>query len=292
MAGFPPVFVALIDITRWLALLTNTFVVCGIALAVAWVLGVQLGLMTARTDTPGRRVIGGAAILGACVPVYVSAIFLFALVPQLSLAKSAVACGLLYGVIYTPLAVVVLGTVLRSADRELEEQALLEAGMRTVLLRITIPQAAWGLAALAMIVILFVATDFTIPDILMVRTFAEEVYTQYALNRSQVGPLLTSLPVLSVMAVLLIVVQLRYRVVGENSPWQFGTPPRTISLGPYRWPVGIACVLLVGAAVGAPAVALVRRIGSIEGFLTSIVAVEKGRSHQRDVDAPRYCSRF
>ncbi len=143
----------LIDLGRWLALLGNTVVVCGVALVTATLLGLVLGLLVARTDLPGRTAIVGVAILGACVPLYVSMVFIFSLIPLWRFGNSAWLCGLLYGLFYTPLAVVVLAVAFRSADRDLEDLARLDADMPRVLRHVTIPQAGWGIATLAVLVV-------------------------------------------------------------------------------------------------------------------------------------------
>jgi iron(III) transport system permease protein len=253
----------LIDGRRWLALLGNTAIVCALAAVTATVLGAALGLLAARTDMPGRRLLAGAAVLGACVPVYVSAIFVFAVIPVWRYAGSAAVCGLLYGLFATPLATVILAAAFRAADRDLEDSARLNAGQWAMLWRVTIPQAAWGLTLVATLVVLTVATDFTIADLLLVRTFAEEVYTQFALHQSAAGPVLAWVPVLVVVAALLGLIQARFRLLGEHSPWQFGVRPRTIALGRWRWLAALGCLGFVAAVVGTPAVALLRRIESL-----------------------------
>jgi iron(III) transport system permease protein len=250
-------------------LLGNTAAVCGVALMTATVLGLILGLLIARTDLPGRTAVLAASILGVCVPVYVSMVFVLAVVPLWQFGSSPWLCGLLYGLVYTPLAVMVLAAVFRSADRELEDQARLDADMPRVLRCVTIPQAGWGIATLGVLIVLLVATDFTIADILMVRTFAEEVYTQYALDRSPAGPVLASLPVLVIVAVLLVAIQVRYRLLGEHSPWQFGDRPRTLRLGRAGPLVAIGCGVVLLAYVGVPAGALLTRIESPGAFVSA-----------------------
>ena len=259
----------LVVFNRWLALLGNTAVVCGVALLTALVVGLAVGITLARTDLSGKSVFAALAFLGACTPVYVVAIFVFAYLPASRLAGSALACGVLYGLIYSPLAIVLLGATFRFADRELEDLARLDAGPGTVLVRVTIPQARWGIATLGILVILLVGTDFTISDTLTVRTFAEEVHTQFALNRSRTGPVLTSLPMLLTFATLLIAVQVRYRLLGEHSPWQFGAPPRTISLGRWRAAAAVVGVALVFLLIGRPTASLLGRVGSFDGFLAA-----------------------
>ena len=259
----------LIDLERWLALLANTLIVSGVALLTATVLGLVFGFLVARTDLPGRTCITLAAILGACVPVYVGVVFIFSVISLWQFAHSAIACGVMHGLICAPLAVIVLAAVFRSADRELEEQARLDASEVSVVLRVTIPQAGWGIATIGMIVILLVTTDHSIADILIVRTFAEEVYTQYALHGSAAGPVLASIPVLVVLAVMLVTTQVRYRLLGEHSPWQLGAPPRIIPLGRWRRPVAIVCLIVIHALLVPPTISLQRRVESLEQFITT-----------------------
>jgi len=264
---------SIVDAQRWSTLLGNTAVVCGVAMLTALGLGGFYGILAARTDLPGRSLLVGGAVLGACVPVYVSLVFVISFIPVGALTESAIACGLLYGLIYAPLATVVLGVAFRMVDRDLEEQALLDAGPGTVLLRVTLPQAGWGVATLGILVLLLVGTDYTITDILMVRTFAEEVYTQYALARTRAGPLITAAPVFVALAVLLVWLQVRYRLLGEGTPWQLGARPRVISLGRWRVPVALVCILLPTLLVGVPAHSLLRRIGSVDAFFGTARAV-------------------
>jgi iron(III) transport system permease protein len=264
----------LIELGRWPALLANTLIVSAVALLTAVVLGLVVGFLVARTDLPGRTLITLAAVLGACVPVYVSVVFIFALIPVWQFAHSAVACGVMHGLVCTPLAVIVLAAVFRWADRDLEDQARLDGDDWTVVWRVIIPQAGWGIVATAMIVVLLVSTDQSIADILVVRTFAEEVYTQYALHRTAAGPVLVGIPVLAVLAVMLVGVQVRYRLLGEHSPWQFGARPRTILLGPWRGPAAALCLVALLALLGPPAVALLKHVRPISTALATTWAVQ------------------
>ena len=259
----------LFNLGRWGVLLANTVIVAGVAMTTATLLGLIVGLLIARTDLPGRGLIAGAAVLGACVPVYVSIVFIFSAIPIWQYANSAWVCGLFYGLLCAPLAVIVLAATFRAADPDLEDQARLETSDANILLHVVIPQARWGIAALGVIVILLVATDFTITDILLVRTFAEEVYTQYALDRSPGAPVFAAMPLFLVLAAMLIMIQRRYRLLGEHSHWRFGTPPRRISLGRWRWPATLLCLVAALAIVGPPTIALLRRVGSFEEFFTA-----------------------
>jgi len=262
-----------IDPGRWAVLLANTLIVCGVAIVTATLFGLILGILIARTDMPLRAGFAKAAALGACVPMYVTAVFFFSLVPAWRVQGSALACGLFYGLMCAPLSIVVLTAAFRAADRELEDLARLDADPRWVLFRVTLAQAKWAIAAQAVLVFLLVGTDFTIADILFVRTFAEEVYTQYALHRSPDAPVLVALPLLATFVMALTVILRRYRLFGEHSPAEFGRGPRTLALGRWRPAVTVAALLGFVALAGPLAVAVLRRIDSPGKFLATAGAL-------------------
>lgn len=251
----------LIDLNRWRILLVNTAIVCTFATTTALLLGTCFGFLIARTNLPGRRILFLAAMLGACVPLYVGVVFVFALFPPWRLQGSAAAGGVMHGVILAPLATLVLTMVFRAADGELEDQARLEMGEWSVFFKITLPHAGWGVAIAGIIVTILTATDHTIADVLIVRTFAEEIYTQYALDHSASGPLLVGLPVMFFLGALLLYVQRRYRFFGENAPWHVGAPPRTLALGRWRLPAAAAAFAAAALLIGPPAWAVLKRVG-------------------------------
>ncbi len=259
---------------RWPGLLASTAQVCAVALVVATGGGTVLGFLLSRTDLPGRRLLVFLVVLGACVPIYISAIFAFAWVPAARLAGSTVACGVLYGLFYIPLATIVLGVTFRGVDRELGEAALLDARAAKVLRLVTVPQSVWGFAGLAFLLILLVATDFTIPDLLCVRTFAEETHTQYVLHRRTAGPILTGMPLAIVLGVAMLWVQRRLGVWGRLTPAARGVPARRMALGRAGGIVlvGLAGVLLPALAL--PAATLLGKIGSPGRFFERAFALQ------------------
>ncbi len=272
-AGSTSVAAQLVDWQRWLMLLGNTAIVAAVAVAIAVGVGTIVSLLLVRTNFPGRRLMHAGALLGACIPVYVGAILMINIVPAFDLEQSAVGAGVLSGLIYLPLGVVVLCAVMRAADPELEDLARLDASPVRVLWSVTLPRARAGIATAAMLITLLVATDFSITDLVLVRTFAEEVYTQFQLDRQRVGPLLTSVPVLILAALLLVVVQMRCQVVGAHAPWRLGGTPRRYTLGRWRWPIGVVLWSVALLAGGWPVVKLVLQALSGPGLSASISAV-------------------
>ncbi len=77
-----------------------------------------------------------------------------------------------------PWVVVLVGLGLHSVEPELEEDAALLTGPRGVLVHFTLPRLAPWLVASAVWVGLLTFTEITVSDVTLVRTYAEEVYTQ------------------------------------------------------------------------------------------------------------------
>ncbi len=260
--------------TRWPTLLGTTAVVCGMALLLAIGGGLALAIVIRRTDLPGRGVLWLAALLGCCVPVYLSAALFFARIPVWRFSQSAWFCGVLYGLVGMPLGTVILAAALGTADREREEQALLDATPWSVLWRVTLPQLGWPLAATSAVLLLLVGTDFTLSDILAVRTFAEEVYTQYTLNISPAGPVLTAMPILALLSVLVLVVQLRAASRAEHSLWTLGAASRfLVKFGPAGIVCGSLLVLAAAVLLGWPLSALLQQVDSPAAFVDSAARV-------------------
>jgi iron(III) transport system permease protein len=166
--------------------------------------GTALGALIFRTNIPGRRMWAALLLVLACLPVYVSGTALLAATGITPLLESRLAAGLLYGLILTPLAAAIIGSGLQGAPRACEDAALLDAGPARVLWNVSLPASRWHVAGAGLIVVLVTATDTFLTDVLQVRTFAEETYTQFTLQRLPAGPLLLSLPLVGVLSAGLI----------------------------------------------------------------------------------------
>jgi len=175
--------------------------------------------------------------------------------------ESAVVAGVLYGLLLTPLAALILGVGLIQVDSDREDQALLECRATGVLWFVSFPLIRWNLCVAALLVVFISATDYYITDMLQVRTFAEEIYTQYALQGAAVMPMLLSIPPLLVFAALYA---LAFRYRSDRRAQRAGdcTNARTFELGVWR---GVASFAVVGAIflfVAIPLASTVNQIGA------------------------------
>jgi iron(III) transport system permease protein len=161
-----------------------------------------------------------------------------------------------------PWVILIVGQGLRWVQPELEEDALLTTGPWTVLWRVTLPQCRGAMAAAAVWVALQVSTELTVADLMLVRTFAEEVYAQFwgggpdalarALAVSLPMVLLTALGTYLVLTVLGSIVPSLDALIAN---------PRLFPLGPARWLWLILILAGVALLAGVPVAALVRTTG-------------------------------
>ena len=188
---------------RWPILLGNTAVVSGIAGLLALSVGLVLAVSIFRTNMVGKTFAKASLLLLLCLPTYATGSALLWSVGFSTYRESAVVAGVLYGLMLTPLAALILGVGLNQVDSTCEDQALLECGTAKVLWFVSLPLIRWSLCVAALLVVFISATDYYITDMLQVRTFAEEIYTQYALQGAAALPRLLSIPPVSAFAVLL-----------------------------------------------------------------------------------------
>lgn len=183
------------------------------ALAIALPLGVWLGVLLAKTDAPGRRAAAWLLVALLFLPLYLQAAAWEAALGQLGwvtqggwwtqfnanvwaardagpvdpLLVGPAGAAWIHGLAAAPWVALIVGAAVGSVDRSQEESALLDASAPRVLARVTLRHALAGGVAAAVWVGVQVASEMTVSDLVNVRTFAEEVYTQVALGAFEQG---------------------------------------------------------------------------------------------------------
>lgn len=94
--------------------------------AMVAVAGVPLAALLFRTDLPGRSFAIATLLVFACLPVFTTGTTVLSAIGISSYRGSVLAAGLTYGLILTPLAILVVGPGLWDVDHSHEEAALLE----------------------------------------------------------------------------------------------------------------------------------------------------------------------
>jgi iron(III) transport system permease protein len=280
---------------RLASLARNTLLLVAGTLALALPTGVVGAILLYRSDLPGRRWLRVAVLMTLFVPLPV-----FASAWQVALgargwfqlaawatpppgdpdlqatgiawkpwAQGLPAAIWVHAVAGLPWVVWLVGQGLRWVERELEEDALTVAGPWRVLFWVTLPRARAAILAAGLWVALQTATEITVTDLMQVRTFAEEVYSQFtrpdADRTGSLGDGLARSVAVSIPAVLVTGGLVALAAVR----WQRSLPPLEslgpvrclLPLGRWRWPC-LSVVFLVGVVlVGVPVGSLVWKVG-------------------------------
>ncbi len=203
---------------RWETLLTNTGVVAVSALVLSCALGIALAAVLFKMEIRGRLLGIGLLLLAAAVPLYVVNGAVVSIIGLDSLRGSATAVGLIHAAAHLPIVVVLIGIAFRSVPAIAEESALVDgAGPQRAFFWVTLRLAISGPVAAVIVVLLWLTADYSVSDILLVRTFAEEVYTQYALHGRPEEPALVCLPQMILFGGLLWALRRAY-LTGTDAP--------------------------------------------------------------------------
>jgi iron(III) transport system permease protein len=177
-------------------LLLNTALLAAGTIAIALPLGAMLGIIIAKVDVPGRRTLAWLLAGLLFVPLYVQAAAWNAVlgvggwVPQ-ALAGDGYAQPWLVGwrgAIWihamgaVPWAALMTAASMRTVERRLEEESLLDASPLRVLCRVTLRRGTGGVLAAAVWIAIVCATEIAVTDLFQIRTFAEEIYTEATLG--------------------------------------------------------------------------------------------------------------
>jgi iron(III) transport system permease protein len=273
---------------RLLGLLGQSLGLIAGTLALALPAGTAGALLLYRTDLPFRRFFRFFAILTLFIPLplftsawqaalgtggWLPVAFWNRALPgdpdleATGLAFKPWAQGLrtaifVHAVAALPWVIVLVGQGLRWVERELEEDALTVAGPWRVLWYVTLPRCRAALFAAGLWVALTCLTEITVTDMMVVRTFAEEVYTQL------VGGDRTALA--QAVAVSLPQVLLTWiLVVWATLRWERTLPPLDVLRSPPRlfllckakgWCLA-GIVLVVVILAGVPLLSLIWKVG-------------------------------
>jgi iron(III) transport system permease protein len=166
-----------------------------------------------------------------------------------------------------PWVVLLVGHGLARVERNLEEDALLLRGPAGVLWHVTLPRCAGSIAAAMLWLAVQAGTEITVTDIMQVRTFAEEVYTQFVAPEPGLGPgdplaRAEAASLVSVLPFVLAVVLLARQVARAlpSGPVAYRRAVQ-VPLGPAGWPAAILVAVLAGGLLAVPLAGLVWRAG-------------------------------
>ncbi len=262
-------FVDVVARDRTLALVGRSLSLAGVTTAGCLVLGVGLAYLLTRTTFPGRQLVRVLATLPLAIPSYVAAFAWLAAFPRFD---GFPASALVLTLCCYPYVLLPVAAALTRTDPATEEVARSLGRNRWQTFRlVTVPEIRPAAAAGALLVALYVLSDFGAVAILRYDVFTRVIYTSY---RSSFDPTPAAVLGTLLVALTVLIVWGEHRTRGRARHSRLGTgSARRHPLVPLRRWTGPA----VGTVAAVLSAALLFPLGSL-AYWTA-----RGASRQLDV---------
>ncbi|HEY6628080.1 MAG TPA: iron ABC transporter permease [Acidimicrobiia bacterium] len=242
-----------IPMDRLVELFASTLALTVAVTATALVIGLATAWVTTRVALPGRRSWMILAALPLVVPSYVAALSLIAatgpngVITEVPTPYGFVGAWLVLSIFTAPLVHLTVIPGLRAIDTATEEAATgLGAGKWKVFRTVTLPQLRPAMVSSALLVGLYVVSDFGAVSLLRYDTFTRAIYTLY---RGQIDrrPAATLSLILMILAVLILFVERRTR--GRAALYSRRPRRNRPLLRLSTWPMALALFLIAAYAL-------------------------------------------
>ncbi len=277
---------------RQIVLLKNTLWLAAGACAISLPLGTAFAFLLRRTDVFGGRLALALTAGMLMVPLYLQAAAWDAGFGQLGwytsvrgpalppLLSSWTAAVWVHGMAAIPWVVLLVSAALANVEPELKEDALLAGSAWQAFRHVTLPRMRTGVAVAVGWVLLSAAVEMTVTDLFRVRTYAEEIYTGFALGDSLTGAWRAAAPGILTQAALILVAM---AVVLGAAP-SLSTPVRPVRILRLRRayvPAAAVTLIFCLFIAGIPLVNLVAKAG--------LVVQQTGDDRLREWSAEHFC---
>ncbi len=240
---------------RLLELLGNTLLLAAVVTTLCVVVGVSLAWLVVRSDLPGRRLLGTMSALPLAIPTYVAAYAWLSLVPEISgfLGAATVLTLSSFPYVFIPVA-----AALHGADPAMEEASrALGAGPWATFWRVTVRSMRPSIAAGALLVVLYVLSDFGAVSLMRYETFTFAIFQSYQAAFDRTAAVVLALVL---AGVTLVIVWGEARTRGRARYARLGAgvarQGRAHGLGRLRIPAACYASGVAALALGIPATAL------------------------------------
>lgn len=112
-------------------------------------------------------------------------------------------------IIYTPLAVLIIGSAMANIHSEIEESGLLVSKLRTVFFKIILPLIKPALVTSFVLIFIFSISEFTVASVLGIKVFTTEIFIQFSAFYNHSLAILQS-TILLIICILLLFADKKY----------------------------------------------------------------------------------
>ncbi|MCO6452571.1 MAG: iron ABC transporter permease [Caldilineales bacterium] len=268
-AGAGPLVLEKLAQPRTLIVFFNTIILTITVTMLSAVIGIPLAWLTVRSNLPGRRAWTILSILPLVIPSYVAGFALVAFMgPRGMLQELLAPLGVdrlpeIYGFVgavwaltlFTyPYLLLSVRAGLHRLDPSIEEAArsLGESSWRTFW-RVTLPSLRPAIAAGALLVALYTASDFGAVSLLRFNSLTRAIYIQYQSSFDRTTAAILSL-ILVVLTLAILVAERRSQGRARYYRLSAGTGrmPSVVSLGNWKWLALAFCAGVVSISLIAP----------------------------------------
>lgn len=287
---------------RILSLVLSSVQLTALTLVLALPIGAVLGLLLFATDAAGRRYSSRLLLVALAVPLPIHAIVWSGLASGAAVwspfPQGLIPAAVVHALAAIPWVAFLVGSAVATVDPATVADASLHG--RGAVWSVMSPVAWRAVAVAGVWVAVQTAGEVVVTDVMRVRTFAEEVYTQFVAPSPDVGQsaeaakarqktgekdaidspdfgqsadvalaraVAVTLPVPIALAGLMAL------AVGRQRAWAFANEPvatPAVAMGGFRTPLGIALAVIAIGFVAGPVGFLAVRMGSPGRLLTTL----------------------
>jgi len=285
---------------RTVRLLARSLSLAAAVTATAVVIGVPVGVLTAGSDIPGRRVLTVLTALPLAVPSYVAALAVITTFgPRGTIARWLAPLGVeqlpeLYGFAGAwlalslstfPYVTLTVRGALRRMDPALEEVSRsLGNGPGATFRRVTLPQLRPAVAAGALLTALYTLADFGAVSLLRYDTFTRVIYVQYKGSLDRSGAAVLAL-VLAAVSLAVVAAEARVRSRARVASARTPRDRQLLRLGRWRFPTAAALVIVTLLALAVPVATLVTWLTEGGPAGLDLAATVRAASHSAQASA-------
>ncbi|MCG3137408.1 MAG: hypothetical protein HJJLKODD_01252 [Phycisphaerae bacterium] len=188
----------------WQLVFERSLKLTGLSLLIALPVSTLLALLISRMRWLGRPILQLLVLLLVCTPSFLLTSALLVWISVQQCYESTPAAGLIHGLLLIPLMTLLITVGFSRLDPLPELAASLDLKPWLIIRHFTLPRSSRFILTAALLGGLLVITDYSVTDILAVRTFAEVMLTEYLLKGIQATPFLVALPLVVVMGGVLL----------------------------------------------------------------------------------------
>ncbi len=147
-------------------------------------IGTILGFLLYKTNTKFCGFFKLTLLIPLFISPYILAVawkdFFFTLLNNTSFISSSFGVILVLTVIFTPLSMLIVGSVLSNINSQLEESGFMITNFKRVITKIILPLIKPALISSFVLVFIFSISEFSVPAFLGVNVFTTEIFTQFS----------------------------------------------------------------------------------------------------------------